>query len=111
MVNERGETGRRWCGTWFWRALTLLGLGLALVALGEVRVISAGVGTTPPVLADYSLLLPNLLALLGFLTALVGAVMALVTTCVALLNMVRNRRTASTPSNALPSREDRGRFG
>ena len=110
MVKEKGETGRRWYGTWFWRALTLLGLGLALVALGEVRIISAGAGTTPPVLADYSLLLPNLLAMLGFLTALVGAVMALVTTCVALLNVARNRRTASTPSNALPSGEDRGQI-
>ena len=111
MAKEWGEPRRPWYGTWFWRALTLLGLGLALVAVGEVRIISAGAGTTPPVLADYSLLLPNLLAMLGFLTALVGAVMTLVTTCAALLNMVRNRRTASTPSNALPSREDRGRFG
>jgi hypothetical protein len=111
MTKERSEMGRRWYGTWFWRALTLLGFGLALVALGEVRVISAGAGTAPPVLADYTLLLPNLLAMLGFLTALVGAVVALVTTCAALLNVVRNRRTASTPGNAAPSREDRGRFG
>ena len=111
MVKEKGETGRRWYGTWFWRALTLLGLGLALVAFGEVRVISAGAGTTPPILADYTLLLPNLLAMLGILTALVGAAVALVTTCAGLLNVVRNRRTASTPSNALSSRKDRGPFG
>ena len=110
MAEERGEAGRRWYGTWFWRALTLLGLGLALVTPGEVRVISAGAGTAPPVLADYTLLLPNLLTMLGFLSALVGAVVALVTTCAALLNVARNRRTASTPSNALPSGEDRGQI-
>ena len=111
MAVERGEPGRPWYGRWFWRSLTLLGLGLALVALGEIRVISAGGGTSPPVLADYILLLPNLLLMLGFLTALVGAMVALVTTCAALLNVVRNRRTASTPGNVLPSREDRGRVG
>ncbi len=111
MAEERGEAGQPWHATWFWRALTLLGLGLALVALGEVRVLSAGGGASAPVLPDYALLLPNLLVLLGSLTALVGAVVALVTTCAALLNVVRNRRTASTPGNALPSREDRGRFG
>ncbi len=45
MVKESGETGRRWYGTWLWRALTLLGLGLALVAFGEVRIVSAGART------------------------------------------------------------------
>jgi hypothetical protein len=111
MAGERGEPGRPWRATWFWRSLTLLGLGLALVALGEVRVLSAGGGASAPILADYTLLLPNLVVMLGFLTALVGAVVALVTTCAALLNVVRVRRTVSTPGNTLPSREDRGRFG
>ncbi|MBL6454581.1 hypothetical protein JMJ55_04540 [Belnapia sp. T6] len=111
MGTKRGETGRRWYGTWFWRGLTLLGLGLALVALEKVQVTSAGSGTAPPVLADYTLLLPNLLVMLGFVTALVGAVLALVTTCSALVNVVRNRRTVSTPGDDLPRGEDRRRLG
>ena len=98
MVSERGEPGWSWYATWFWRALTLLGLGLALIALGEVRVISAGGGTSPPVLPDYTLLLPNLLVMLGLLTALAGSVVALVTAGAALLNVVRSRRTVSTPN-------------
>jgi hypothetical protein len=110
MVTVRGKTRRRWYGTCFWRGLTLLGLGLALIALGEVRVISAGVERAPLVLADYTLLFPNLLTMLGILTALVGAVMALVTTCAALRNATRNRGPASTPGNDILRKEDRGRF-
>jgi hypothetical protein len=97
MTEQTGEPGRPWYATWFWRALTLLGLGLALVALGEIRVISVGGGTPPSVLADYTLLLPNLLVLLGSSVALVGAVVALVTACAAVLNAVGNRRAASRP--------------
>ena len=111
MTEERGDPGRPWYATWFWRSLTLVGLGLALIALGEVRVISAGGGTPPPVLADYALLLPNLAMMLGLLIALVGAATALITIGAALLSVVRNRRTASAPGNALPSRNDRRWFG
>jgi hypothetical protein len=95
-MEERAKPERQpWYATWFWRSLILIGLGLALVALGEVRVISAGGGSPAPVLPDYALLLPNLAVLLGSLTALAGAAMALVTTCAALLNAVRKRHGAS----------------
>ena len=69
MAEERVQAERRpWHGVWFWRSLVLLALGLAFVALGEVRVIAAGGGAPPaPVLPDYTLLLPNLLVLLGSL--------------------------------------------
>ncbi len=97
MAEERiGPERRPWHGVWFWRSLVLLALGLAFVALGEVRVIAAGGGAaTAPVLPDYTLLLPNLLVLLGSLVALLGAAAALVTACAALLNAVRRRRGAS----------------
>ncbi len=35
-----GPERRPWYAVWFWRALVLLALGLALVALGEVRAIA-----------------------------------------------------------------------
>ena len=106
MTEERGETGRRWYGTWFWRALTLLGLGLALIAFGEVRVLAVGGGFPAPVLPDYTLLLPNLLVMLGFSVALVGAATALITSCAALLNAVRRRRMLSGPKGGTPGRDD-----
>lgn len=37
MTKERGETGRRWYGRWFWRALTLLGLGLGICLYGAFQ--------------------------------------------------------------------------
>ncbi len=77
---------RPWYATWFWRSLALLALRLALVALGEARVIAAGGGAPAPVLPDYTLLLPNLMVLLGSSLALLGAAAALLTTCAALLN-------------------------
>jgi hypothetical protein len=97
MAEERVQAERRpWHGVWFWRSLVLLALGLAFVALGEVRVIAAGGGAaTAPVLPDYTLLLPNLLVLLGSSVALLGAAAALVTACAALLNAVRKRRGTS----------------
>ncbi len=69
-----GPERRPWHGVWFWRSLVLLAFGLALFALGEVRVIAAGGGggAPAPVLPDYPALLPNLLVLLGSLLALVG---------------------------------------
>ncbi len=96
MAEERVEAERRpWYAVWFWRSLVLLALGLALVALGEVRVIAAGGGAPVPVLPDYTLLLPNLLVLAGSVVAFVGAASALATACAALLNAVRRRRGAS----------------
>ena len=97
MAEERVQAELRpWHGVWFWRSLVLLALGLAFVALGEVRVIAAGRGAaTAPVLPDYTLLLPNLLVLLGSSVALLGAAAALVTACAALLNVVRKRRRTS----------------
>ncbi len=96
MAEERfGPERRPWYAIWFWRSLVLLALGLALVALGEVRVIAAGGGAPAPVMPDYTLLLPNLLVLLGSSVALVGAAAGLVTSCAALLNTVRRRRGAS----------------
>ena len=111
MAEERVQAERRpWHGVWFWRSLVLLALGLALVALGEVRVIAAGGGAPVPVLPDYTLLLPNLLVLLGSLLALVGAAAALASACAALLNAVRERRRgASAPGHAVQSAGDRRR--
>ena len=111
MAEERVQAERRpWYATWFWRSLALLALGLALVALGEVRVIAAGGGAPAPVLPDYTLLLPNLLVLLGSLLALVGAAAALASACAALLNAVRERRRgASAPGHAVQSAGDRRR--
>jgi hypothetical protein len=99
MAEERVGPERPWHATWFWRSLTLLGLGLALVALGEVQVISAGSGTPAPAMPDYTLLLPNLTSVLGFLLASVGATAALMTTFAALLNAARRRHRASRPQN------------
>ena len=108
MAEERVHAERRpWHGVWFWRSLVLLALGLAFVALGEVRVIAAGGGATAPVLPDYALLLPNLLVLLGSLVALLGAAAALVTACAALLNAVRRRRGASVSRRPVQGAEDR----
>ena len=99
MAEERfGPERRPWYAIWFWRSLVLLALGLALVALGEVRVIAAGGGAPAPVLPDYTLLLPNLLVLLGSLLALVGAAAALASACAALLNAVRERRRSPSAS-------------
>ncbi len=112
MAEERVQPERRpRHAVWFWRSLVLLALGLALVALGEVRVIAAGGGAAPmPVLPDYTLLLPNLLVLLGSLLALVGAAAALASACAALLNAVRERRRgASAPGHAVQSAGDRRR--
>jgi hypothetical protein len=110
MAEERVQAERRpWHATWFWRALVLLALGLALVALGEVRVIAAGGGAPAPVLPDYTLLLPNLLVLLGSLLALVGAASALATACAALLNALRGRRRASAWGHAVQGAGDRRR--
>jgi hypothetical protein len=111
MAEERVQAERRpWHGVWFWRSLVLLALGLAFVALGEVRVIAAGGGAPAPVLPDYTLLLPNLLVLLGSLLALVGAAAALASACAALLNAVRERRRgASAPGHAVQSAGDRRR--
>jgi hypothetical protein len=110
MAEERVEAERRpWYAVWFWRSLVLLALGLALVALGEVRVIAAGGGAPAAVLPDYTLLLPNLLVLLGSLLALVGAAAALITACAALLNALRGRRGASAPGNAVQDAGDRRR--
>ena len=108
MAEERfGPERRPWHGVWFWRSLVLLALGLAFLALGEVRVIAAGGGATAPVLPDYTLLLPNLLVLLGSLVALLGAAAALVTACAALLNAVRRRRGASVTRRPVQGAEDR----
>ncbi len=110
MAEERVQAERRpWQGTWFWRSLVLLALGLALVALGEVRVIAAGGGASAPVLPDYTLLLPNLLVLLGSLVALLGAAAALAAACAALLNALRGRRGASAPGHTVQSAGDRHR--
>jgi hypothetical protein len=110
MAEERVQAERRpWHGVWFWRSLVLLALGLAFVALGEVRVIAAGGGgaATAPVLPDYTLLLPNLLVLLGSSVALLGAAAALVTACAALLDAVRRRRGASVSRRPVQGAEDR----
>ncbi len=110
MAEERVQPERRpRHAVWFWRSLVLLALGLALVALGEVRVIAAGGGAPAPVLPDYTLLLPNLLVLLGSLLALVGAALALAAACAALLNAVRGRRGASAPGHAVRGAGDRRR--
>jgi hypothetical protein len=103
MVEEGIGSGRPWYAMWFWRSLTLLGVGIALIAFGEVRVIAAG-GGPAPFLPDYTLLLPNLAVLSGFLLGLVGAALALVTTCTALLNAVRRRRTLSGRQGGIPRR-------
>jgi hypothetical protein len=50
MTEEQIGLWRPWYATWFWRALTLLALGLALIALGEVRVLAVGGGFPAPVL-------------------------------------------------------------
>ena len=113
MAEERVQAERRpWHATWFWRSLVLLALGLALVALGEVRAIAAGGGgTRPPILPDYTLLLPNLLVLLGSLLALVGAAAALATACAALLNAVRRRRGAPASRQPVQGAGDRRPLG
>lgn len=88
MAEERVQAERRpWHAAWFWRSLVLL----ALVALGEVRVIAAGGGAAAPVLPDYTLL-PNLMAPLGSVVAFLGAAAALAAASAALLNAVRKRR-------------------
>ena len=109
MAEERfGPERRPWYAIWFWRSLVLLALGLALVALGEVRVIAAGGGAPAPVLPDYTLLLPNLMVLLGSLLALVGAAAALATACAALMGAVRGRRgRAAAARSPVPGAEDR----
>ncbi len=112
MAEERiGPERRPWHEVWFWRSLVLLALGLALVALGEVRVIAAGGGAAPaPVLPDYTLLLPNLMVLLGSSVALLGAAAALVTACAALLGAVRGRRgRAAAARSPVPGAENRRR--
>jgi len=106
MAEARGEAGRPWHATWFWRSLTLLGLGLALVALGEVRFLSAGGGASAPVLPDYTHLLPNFVVMLGFSVALVGAATALITACAVLLNAVDRRRIMSGPKGGTSGRDD-----
>jgi hypothetical protein len=78
--------------TWFWRALIVLALGLALITFGEVRFIAAGGGVPAAVLPDYALLLPNLAVVSGSLLALAGAAAALAAACAALLDAVRGRR-------------------
>jgi hypothetical protein len=109
MAGERvGPEGRPWYAMWFWRSLVLLALGLALVALGEVRAIAAGGGAPAPVLPDYTLLLPNLMVLLGSLFALLGAAAALATGCAALLNAARGgRRRASASRRPVRGTGDR----
>jgi hypothetical protein len=107
MTEERSDPGRPWYATWFWRSLTLLTLGLAPMAHGEVWVLSLSQGVPPPVLPDYTLLPPNLAVLLGSSVALVGAAMALITACAALLKVVRKRRVASGLQDGIPGRGDR----
>ena len=110
MAEERVQAERRpRYAAWFWRALVLLALGLALVALGEVRVIAAGGGAPAPVLPDYTLLLPNLLVLAGSVVAFLGAASALATACAALLNALRGRRRASAWGHAVQGAGDRRR--
>ncbi len=107
MAEERVQAERRpWLARWFWRSLVLLALGLALVALGEVRAIAAGGGAPAPVLPDYTLL-PNLLVLLGSSLAFVAAAAALATACAALLNAVRRRRGSSLPRHPAEGARDR----
>jgi hypothetical protein len=108
MAEERVQPERRpWYAAWFWRALVLLALGLALAALGEVRAIVAGGGAPAPVLPDYTLPLPNLMVLLGSSVALLGAAAALVTACAALLNAARRRRSPSAPRQPVQGAGDR----
>jgi uncharacterized membrane protein YidH (DUF202 family) len=96
---------RPWFVAWFWHSLTLLALGLALVAFGEVRVMAAGGEVPTPVMPDYTLFLPNLAVLSGFLIALASAVIAAVTACAALVNMARRRRGTSAPGKTVRSAE------
>jgi len=97
MTEVRVEPRRPWYVTWFWRSLVLLGLGLGLTALGEVRALAASGGGPAPVLPDYALLLPNIAVFLGSMIALVGAAMALVSICAASLHAVRRWRGGSRP--------------
>ena len=94
MAEASGGAGQPWHATWFWRRLTLLGLGLALAALGDVRVLSAGGGAPRRSGFTTSSCSQTLTVMRAPFTAVVGAAVALVTTCAALLNAVRRRHMA-----------------